>query len=127
MMAGGRLGAMEAVERRRMVPSRRPSAPQQSSWTTPESAVARTQWRVVAPPTSGLEVKVAATVRRVLRGALAAIEGRGGLVPCPRRDAPAQENAAATGPALEKASGERLGRQWRGAVTKNAPTASEED
>jgi hypothetical protein len=84
MMAGGRLGAMEAVERRRMVPSRRPSAPQQSSWTTPESAVARTQWRVVAPPTSGLEVKVAATVRRVLRGALAAIEGRGGLVPCPR-------------------------------------------
>jgi hypothetical protein len=55
-------------------------------------------------------------------------EGRGGLVLCPWRGAPAPKNVMASGPTLEKASDRHHGGiyhgggRWRGVVVKNVVT-----
>lgn len=93
MAAGGQLGM---VERGKMAPSRRPGAPQQSSWTTLESAAAQARQRVVAPPASGPRGggNSSGQAGVASRGEvpLATGESLGGLC-CP----PALENVAASG------------------------------
>jgi hypothetical protein len=75
----------------------------------PESTATRARRRVVAPtlssPRGGGSSSGQAGAASHGEVPLTAGEGRGGLVLCPRRGAPALENVAASGPALEKASG----------------------
>jgi hypothetical protein len=127
MEASGRLGA---VERGRMAPGRRPGAPQRlSGHVGIRGSVGLTASRgtLNERPSRWRQQQRSGRCGLPQRGAPHCWTGRGGLVLCPRRGAPALENVAASDHALEKASGERhdgiyRDNRWLGAAVKNATT-----